>query len=344
MVTSTTTSTSDFGAAAANKLQRLVLLQDRSVADLHVRQHRQVLQQAPAGQEPRSSMASSMDGGFAGNDASQARTRAAAAPAQGNRHIWDVRATKTPIRDLHIMTHNAKRRPLLPVSPAGAPVPSRGHSTGEAASLSSVSSSNNSSSSSPRPGSKLRTTGDPADCRGILRSPGRFLPPPPQHQRRHQIEVHHHHHHQASGATTTSSPFDRLPDKCLVKVMASLNSNDLVRCSRVSRRFYFLAWEPELWTGINLAGENVDADLALKTIIRLLSRNSDNNRPPHQLSSFVLGGCRRLTDRGLAILARRCPNLARLEIQHCVNVTNGGLMDLLTKCPLIEHLDVTGEN
>ena len=86
-------------------------------------------------------------------------------------------------------------------------------------------------------------------------------------------------------------------------------------------------------------GRPVDADLALKTIIRLLSRNSNKH---NNLDSVDLSGCQRLTDRGLAILARRCPNLTRLEVQGCPNITNGGLMDLLTKCPIIDHLDVTG--
>ena len=41
--------------------------------------------------------------------------------------------------------------------------------------------------------------------------------------------------------------------------------------------------------------------------------------------------------------ARFCPQLSRLEIQHCVNITNGGLMDLVTKCQMLDHLDVTGK-
>ena len=43
------------------------------------------------------------------------------------------------------------------------------------------------------------------------------------------------------------------------------------------------------------------------------------------------------------MVARTCPQLSRLEIQHCVNITNGGLMDLVTKCQMLDHLDVTGK-
>lgn len=186
--------------------------------------------------------------------------------------LWDVRATKTPIRDLRIMTNNAKHSP---VSRSRASTPSSAVAT-----------------------AVLRRSRDQGSC------------------------------------------FDQLPDSVVVRILSFLNTNDLVRCSRLSRRFYFLAWEPELWSSVVLVGENVDADLALKTIFRLLSRNSVR----HGLKKLVLNGCVRLTDRGLAIVARTCPNLSRLEIQHCVNITNGGLMDLVTKCSSIDHLDVTGKS
>ena len=88
------------------------------------------------------------------------------------------------------------------------------------------------------------------------------------------------------------------------------------------------------------------------------------------LSSTVraisLSGCSRLTDRGLALVARRChllqvclPQTSKiylrvlmfqnlfdtvliqeLEIQACPLVTNGGLLDLTSRCHHLNHLDV----
>ena len=175
--------------------------------------------------------------------------------------LWDVRATKTPIRDLKIMTHNAKHSPV-------------------------------SRSATPKIGK------------------------------------------------SSENLFGKLPDATIVKILSFLSTNDLIKCSRVNRRFYFLSWHPELWNSVNLTGESeLDTDLALKTIFRILSRNSGR----HGLEKLVLNGCERLTDRGLAIVARTCPNLSRLEIQHCVNITSGGLMDLVTKCQMLDHLDVTGK-
>ena len=45
------------------------------------------------------------------------------------------------------------------------------------------------------------------------------------------------------------------------------NQND----RRVCRRFYFLAWEPELWERLSFLGEeNLDIDRALKTTFQLV--------------------------------------------------------------------------
>lgn len=182
-------------------------------------------------------------------------------------NLWDVRATKTPIRDLKIMTHNAKHSPV-------------------------------SRSSTPK---------------SFVKNP----------------------------ATSSVNHFGKLPDSVLLRILSFLSTNDLVKFSRICRKFYFLAWEPDLWKSVVLTGEKTDADLALKTIFRLLNRNNSAIKP-YGLEKLVLNGCERLTDRGLAIVARTCPNLSRLEIQHCVNITSGGLMDLVTKCQMLDHLDVTG--
>ena len=181
--------------------------------------------------------------------------------------FWDVRATKTPVRDLRLAaTLTSKRSPVV--------------------------------SSNPSP--------------KILKGKGK----------RNALAL-----------------FERLPDSVVLKIFSYLNTNVRVRCSRVCRRFYFLAWDPDLWNEITLTGENTDADLALKTVMRLLARNSAKHSP----QSLTLNGCSRLTDRGLAIVARTCPQLRRLEVQNCVNITNGGLMDLVSKCQLVDHLDVSGK-
>lgn len=52
-------------------------------------------------------------------------------------------------------------------------------------------------------------------------------------------------------------------------------------------------------------------------------------------------GCR-MSDRGMQLVSRRCPELTHLQVQYCVAVTNRALFDLVTKCSNLQHLDITG--
>ena len=64
--------------------------------------------------------------------------------------------------------------------------------------------------------------------------------------------------------------FDTLSDDLVLKILSFLPTNVLCLCARVCRRFYFLVWEPQLWTQIKLTVNNCDQTLA--TLLRLLSR------------------------------------------------------------------------
>lgn len=57
----------------------------------------------------------------------------------------------------------------------------------------------------------------------------------------------------------------------------------------------------------------------------------------------MLGDNCRISDKGLQLLMRRCPELTHLQLHGCVNITNQALKDVLTKCSNIQHLDVTGK-
>ena len=86
--------------------------------------------------------------------------------------------------------------------------------------------------------------------------------------------------------------------------------------------------------------DSIDVDRALKTTFQLVQRNGVSLAA--SVRRISLSGCGRLTDRGLALIARRCPRLEELEVQWCAGVTNGGLLDLTQRCPGLHHLDVTG--
>uniref|UniRef100_A0A6A7G4H0 F-box/LRR-repeat protein 7 n=3 Tax=Hirondellea gigas TaxID=1518452 RepID=A0A6A7G4H0_9CRUS len=137
-----------------------------------------------------------------------------------------------------------------------------------------------------------------------------------------------------------AAPFEKLTDDLIVKIFSFLPTTSLCMLSRVCRRWYLIAWEPSLWTSISISGDAVHADRALKQITRLLSR--DNNAGCVQIDKVSLNGCSRLSDRGLSLIGRRCPELRHLELKGCVNVTNVGVFELVTQCVNLEHLDLTG--
>lgn len=71
-----------------------------------------------------------------------------------------------------------------------------------------------------------------------------------------------------------SSPFDKLSDELVVRILSFLPTNAVCQCARVCRRWYVLAWDPRLWSTITLANEAIHADRAIKQITRLLARDS----------------------------------------------------------------------
>ena len=138
-----------------------------------------------------------------------------------------------------------------------------------------------------------------------------------------------------------------LPDLLLSKVLAHLPTLHLVRVSSTCRRLRRLSWQPELWSTILLSDERLDVDKVIRSILARLVWGGGREEPLRGAScveTVRLGGSARLTDRTLALLARNCPQLSRLELQRCRNVTNGGLLDLMTRCTKINHLDLTGKN
>ncbi|XP_045132159.1 F-box/LRR-repeat protein 7-like isoform X3 [Portunus trituberculatus] len=136
-----------------------------------------------------------------------------------------------------------------------------------------------------------------------------------------------------------SSPFDKLSDELVVRILSFLPTNSVCQCARVCRRWYVLAWDPRLWSTITLTSEAIHADRAIKQITRLLARDSGGCV---HVEKVILNSCSRLSDRGLSLIGRRCPELRHLEIKGCVNVTNIGIFELVTQCVNLEHLDVTG--
>lgn len=112
-------------------------------------------------------------------------------------------------------------------------------------------------------------------------------------------------------------------------------------CARVCRRFDVLAWTPVLWRTIQLEGENISGDKAIRGVLRQLCGQGRTGACPSVEKVHLTDGCK-LTDRSLLLLARRCPELTHLQIQGSVTVTNAALAEVTTRCTNLQHLDVTG--
>ena len=137
------------------------------------------------------------------------------------------------------------------------------------------------------------------------------------------------------------SYFDRVADDIITKILGYLPTKYLCRCSRVCRRWHRLAWQPSLWSCLKISGKHTDVDSALTVLIGRLCVET-----PYvclTVQRIVLNGCERLSDKGLSLIAERCPELLHLEIKGCNNVSNGVVFDVVSKCASLDYLDVTGK-
>ena len=145
----------------------------------------------------------------------------------------------------------------------------------------------------------------------------------------------------SSGGFSSINPspalFDTLSDDLVLKILSFLPTNVLCLCARVCRRFYFLVWEPQLWTQIKLTVNNCDRTLA--TLLRLLARDLTCQA----VEKVCLNRSDGLTDTGLELLARNCPNLRSFEAKNCKNVSNVGIQFLVSKCTELTQLDLSGK-
>lgn len=159
-------------------------------------------------------------------------------------------------------------------------------------------------------------------------------PPPPQQWRDSPYDI-------LMKKTSRRTSIESLPDEALLRILQFLPTNFLCRCARVCTRWYNLVWrEPTLWTRICINDENLNVDKALKILLRRLSQFT-----PHvclTLETINLRRCIRLSDKGLHLIAKRCPELRQLEINGCRNVTNMALCEVVSRCVNLQHLNVTG--
>ncbi|KAL3289451.1 hypothetical protein HHI36_022875 [Cryptolaemus montrouzieri] len=147
--------------------------------------------------------------------------------------------------------------------------------------------------------------------------------------------------HKGKNHKMKNNSFDQLSDESIMKIFSFLGSKDLSSCARVCKRFNHIAWTPCLWRTVRISGENMSGDKALKRIMRKVGSEGDSG-VCHSIERIEIVEGAKLSDKGLLLLARKCPDLVHLQLLGCINITNTALFEVATRCHNLQHLDITG--
>ncbi|XP_036443934.1 S-phase kinase-associated protein 2 isoform X2 [Colossoma macropomum] len=168
--------------------------------------------------------------------------------------------------------------------------------------------------------------------------------------------------------------WDSLPDELLLGIFSRLSLQDLLRTSRVCKRWHRLAFDESLWHSVDLVGKaQLDAELGqvlTAGVLRLRSphvcigqpgfKNADLLRVQHMdLSSCtvqtsvledILSRCRRLQNLSLeglilsdSILHSLAQNveLVRLNLCGCAGFSPESLAEMLQSCTQLEEVNMS---
>lgn len=131
-------------------------------------------------------------------------------------------------------------------------------------------------------------------------------------------------------------------DGLLTRIFQRLPSNELCKCAMVCKKWYELVWNPCLWSHIVIDNQALDVDRGIKCLTTALSY--DELKVCLIIESIDLTGCHRLTDRGLYLIAARCPRLKELILDGCREVTNIAIFEIVSRCIDLESLSLSGES
>jgi F-box and leucine-rich repeat protein 7 len=146
------------------------------------------------------------------------------------------------------------------------------------------------------------------------------------------------------GLNRSETAFDKLPDEMVIKIFEWFNSYELCQLSIVCRRFEYIVWNTQkIWKHITLKGEHINGDKSLTFIFRRLCGQNKHGLFPFVERIFLSDGCR-ISDKGIHLLSRRCPEISHLQMQNSTSVSNKTLCDFVTKTRnTLQHLDISGK-
>ena len=152
-----------------------------------------------------------------------------------------------------------------------------------------------------------------------------------------------------SGSNSTSSDvvapsvrsrktIKELSSGLLIRIFSNLSTKDLVRVSRVCKKWYKICWTPDLWAVIDVSSCGGDVNSVVEDILTRLSGIS-----PYAclvINTWKLNSCKNLSDESLKLIGRRCPELKHLELAKCPLVTGAGVGEIFANCPNLSLLNV----
>lgn len=128
-----------------------------------------------------------------------------------------------------------------------------------------------------------------------------------------------------------------LPESVIVYIFSFLPLRQLIRCSKVCKKWHNLCYDVTLWRKITFwnANQSKVTDDALK---RLISRRTNC------IQVIDLKDCELVTDVSLKRIATLCPSLRKLGIMGCRKITDQGLLAVASKCSSLYSVKVAVRN
>ncbi|KAL1973791.1 hypothetical protein VTN31DRAFT_5351 [Thermomyces dupontii] len=127
-----------------------------------------------------------------------------------------------------------------------------------------------------------------------------------------------------------------LPDEIKMRVLSYLTPKDLVRCSLVSKEWYDMCFDGQLWSRIDATGfyDRISADALLKIITGAGPFVRDLN----------LRGCVQLREKWLAEgerISDRCRNVINVSLEGC-RVDKTAIQFFLLRNARLRHINLSG--
>eukprot|EP00164_Ancoracysta_twista_P004069 GFYU01005460.1.p1 GENE.GFYU01005460.1~~GFYU01005460.1.p1 ORF type:complete len:546 (-),score=119.36 GFYU01005460.1:324-1961(-) len=156
--------------------------------------------------------------------------------------------------------------------------------------------------------------------------------------------------------------FSELPDDVTLEIFRRLQTNDVLAVARVCRDWRRLAYEPELWTRVDLSSvaDRLTDDI-LKRLAKSLKEVKSLNMcgasrvtdvgvtavlqaSGHALSNVNFTRCERLTDKSLVVMAGLNRNLRQFVISSCQKVSDDGMEHVTFNCTSLETVVIGCSN